>query len=251
MDEPNRPTTRGATLRLVRAADHLDEMKQMIDRYRSNHPSPMRMFVPKSQVESGRFSPRLDWSESGKPPRRELAILVGEFSYNLRAALDYLVHQLAALNGAKYRFRYFPIETTRKKWKQRRSTWLDGLDDKHIALISGYQPFSGAHWMELLKVMSNHDKHQSLNVVVSRFGGPLTISKEKLIPVEGEQDVLEHPLPDQRVDFLLIEKLDLISTLHIILFEMAKLMDDFRPLFGDRQTFTVNDPQAILKAEDS
>lgn len=118
-------------------------------------------------------------------------------------------------------------------------------------MIAGYQPFSGAHWMELLKLLSNHDKHQSLNLVDSEFSGPLTISKEKLIPVQGRTDVLEHPLPSQRVDFLLIEKLPLLSTLHIILFEMAKLMDDFRPIFGDRQTFTVNDPGAVLKAEDA
>lgn len=119
-----RPTTRGATLRLVRAAGHLDEIGRVIEDYRANHPNPMRVFVPTEQVSTGRYRPMFDWAETGEPPRLQLAILVGEFSYNLRAALDYLVHQLAALDGAAPRFRNFPIEVDPKNWQKRRTTWL-------------------------------------------------------------------------------------------------------------------------------
>lgn len=218
----------------------------MIEDYRAKHPNPMRVFVPAEQVSTGGYRPTLDWSEAGKPPRLQLAILVGEFSYNLRAALDYLVHQLAALDGAAPRFRNFPIELDPKKWQKRRTTWLKGIRDEHVKVVERHQPFAGAHWLHLLKTINNPDKHQALTVVVSEFTGELSISKDKLVPVPGDDDRLELQQDNQNIAFHLIDRLPLEASLHILLFEMAKLLDDFRPIFGDKSTFTVNDPHAAI-----
>lgn len=240
------PSTLGATLRLIRAANHLDEIRRVTQQYRDDHPHPVRIFVAKDRAESESFAPTFDWSSSGTPPALDVAILVGEFSYNLRAALDYIVHQLAKLAGAGYRMRYFPIETKPLKWKERRKTWLEGIPDDHVEIVCRYQPFNGAHWLEVLKGINNSDKHEGLPVVISQFTGPLFISREQLVEVPGDDDRLELPQPDQTIEFLLTNDLPLEPTLHILLFEMSKLLDDFRPIFGDRQTFTVNDPGAVI-----
>lgn len=241
-----KPTTRGATLRLVRAAQHLDEIRRLIESYRREHPTPVRVLLPKEQLGANEYAPILDWGPAGTPPRLELAILVGEIAYNLRAALDYLVHRLAALDNAGHRLRYFPIEDDPTKWKKRRATWLKGIRDSHVDMIRHYQPFEGASWIQLLKTINNPDKHQALTLVVSQFSAPLSISEDRLHPIPGDEHHLEVVQPEQKVEFLLMDYLPLELSLHILLFEMAELVKDFRPVFGDRQTFDVNDPGAQI-----
>jgi hypothetical protein len=105
------------------------------------------------------------------------AILIGETIYNLRAALDYLVYEIAHLdtgkpkNGTK-----FLIEDTIKGWnehlphpgmprKRQRKLWLHKLTLAHQAALKRLQPCCGCKWTGQLRDLSNPDKHHRLLAV--------------------------------------------------------------------------------------
>ena len=97
----------------------------------------------------------------------EISMLVGEITYNLRAALDYLVCQLSLLDtpswaGKRERRNQFPIESSEKGFRDRRATMLAGVSDAHAALMETFQPFAGCAWMAMLVTLSNVDKHNDL-----------------------------------------------------------------------------------------
>lgn len=229
-------------MRAVRAAHHLDEARAVIASYRREHPNPVRILIPEEQVATGQYRPILDWASGGIPPRLELSILVGEFAYNLRAALDYLVHQLARLDGASARHRYFPIERDPKQWAKRRDSSLAGIKDEHVEIVLRHQPFRGYKWLSLLRAINNPDKHQSLTVVASEFTTALTIVSDHLVPASDHQGFFEVVNEGQAVRFLLLDSIDLETTLHALLFRTASLLDEFRPVFDDRESFSVSDP---------
>lgn len=245
---PSPASSRGATLRAVRAAQHLDEVRSTIDAYERDHPDPVQILIPRDQVGAPGYRPIIDWSRSGDPPRAQLAILVGEFAYNLRAGLDYLVHQVAQLDGAAHRFRYFPIDDDPELWDKRRSTWLAGIADEHVDLFRRHQPFAGGRWLALLKAINNPDKHQNLTVVTSQFTGELTLIEDNLRPVPGRDGVVELIQSGIKIEFLLLDQIEVQLGLHIILFEMSRLLDDFRAVFGDGESFTVTDPGVRIES---
>ena len=97
----------------------------------------------------------------------DVSMLVGEVTYNLRAALDYLVCQLSLLqtpkwSGKKERRNQFPIESTEAGFDGRRASMLAGVSDRHAALIRTLQPFAGCPWTPMLATLSNVDKHNDL-----------------------------------------------------------------------------------------
>ena len=104
------------------------------------------------------------FSESSKLPPI-IAILIGETVYNLRAALDYLVYELAILDSGKAASRsQFPLESCEDGWNQHEKNWLDGISDGHKARIKDLQPFKGVIWTATLREVSNPDKHRHLTV---------------------------------------------------------------------------------------
>jgi len=71
-----------------------------------------------------------------------LGILVGEVIYNLRAALDYLIYELAFLDSFKIQEgTQFPIEDTKRRWQvaafgtKKRPARLVGISGRHKAAI--------------------------------------------------------------------------------------------------------------------
>jgi len=98
-------------------------------------------------------------------------VLVGEVCYNLRAALDYLVYELAINDsGQLQEGTQFPIEDSpddfavRHNLRAGRRCYLRGLNSTHIAAIERLQPYAGTYWPETLRNISNPDKHKTLTV---------------------------------------------------------------------------------------
>jgi len=91
------------------------------------------------------------------------SILVGEVCYNLRAALDYLVFELAKLDsGAEQEQTQFPIADDAGKFKEQ-SQRLKGLKRTHVKAIESLQPYNhGCEWTRRLRDWSNPDKHRTL-----------------------------------------------------------------------------------------
>lgn len=102
-----------------------------------------------------------------------ISLLVGEIIYNLRAALDYLIYDLARLDsGQVVKRTQFPIEDTVDKFERRRNTFLKGVSDEHVAAITKLQPCDGCNWTKTLASISNPDKHRHLTV----FRSPVYIT---------------------------------------------------------------------------
>ncbi|MCH8188130.1 MAG: hypothetical protein IIB66_05415, partial [Proteobacteria bacterium] len=100
-----------------------------------------------------------------EPVPHIIKILVGEITYNLRAALDYLVYELARLDSGEVKNgTQFPIEDTEDGFKRKRNAFLKGVSDKHVAIIESLQPYSGCDWTRILRDLSNPDKHRQLTI---------------------------------------------------------------------------------------
>jgi hypothetical protein len=95
------------------------------------------------------------------PPRCN--ILTGEAINCLRSALDYLVANLAELDsGAVQPRTQFPIESTSDGFTGKRNSFLKGINQPHVAIIEGLQPYNGCEWTKDLARLSNLHKHNDL-----------------------------------------------------------------------------------------
>ena len=93
-----------------------------------------------------------------------ISILIGEVIYNLRAALDYLIYDLAWLeSGRVIDGTQFPIEDTVKGFSRRRNTFLKGLRDKHIAAVETMDA-TGRKTSELSPTQTNTGTSQLFGV---------------------------------------------------------------------------------------
>ncbi len=96
-------------------------------------------------------------------------ILVGEGIYNLRAALDYLIYELALLDsGNTQQGTQFPIEDTEKGWLKNAPSFLKGVSVQHQTTIQKLQPYKGCDWTRTIRNLSNPDKHRTVTAVRSR-----------------------------------------------------------------------------------
>lgn len=130
------PSLDRAFARVSRAEEHLADCvrrlasfgKKQLDAisFQADASRPKEILVDKPQLA-------LDFT---------FGILIGEIVYNLRAALDYIIFELAALDsGCIVEGTQFPIESKKKGFKSCvRSRWLDGLNATHVAAIEGLQP---------------------------------------------------------------------------------------------------------------
>src|SRR6266567_4556445 len=147
------------------------------------------------------FREEMELAKAGVMPRIDLPMriptLIGEICYNLRSALDYLVHELTKIDtGVPQHLTQFPIEDCEKGFKRRRSKsrtagWLQGLNERHVACIESLQPYKGCDWTATLRKISNPDKHREF----TRSSGHINI----FMVVAGEDAGFDRiDLPVQR-----------------------------------------------------
>jgi len=156
----------GAFERVARAEKHVADLKARIRKAETN------LSLVKFKRKGGRTDFVLP--KNFAPFRRPalLSILVGEVIYNLRAALDYLVYELAFLgSGQTQDMTQFPIERRKKDFMRYENGpglgcgRLKGVHPRHIALIKTVQPCYGCQWTGTLNTISNSDKHKLLTVL--------------------------------------------------------------------------------------
>jgi hypothetical protein len=132
-----------AYLRVGRARHHLDELRREVEKVRCAYEAQL----PSDFVSALRDNPSFQFPKYSFPPL--CSILIGETAYNLRAALDYLVYELAWSN-----LEHEPEERT--QFPDRRK----GVSDKHSAMLSKYD---NVEWFSALAdVLNNPDKHRRL-----------------------------------------------------------------------------------------
>jgi hypothetical protein len=180
----------GAFERVSRAEKHLSDLKARIRKAEAN------LSLVKFKRKNGRTSAS---SKPFVPFRRPavLSILVGEIIYNLRAALDYLVYELARLgSGQAQDMTQFPIESCKKKFGSYENGTglgkgrLKGVHSSHVALIKKLQPCYGCKWTGLLATISNSDKHKLLAVLYGSARQKATLTFGSDVPPNRRADRL-------------------------------------------------------------
>lgn len=172
------------------------------------------------------------------------SILVGETIYNLRAALDYLVYELAFLDvGQIQKGTQFPIENWppdkrllnafKKSWAPKgKHRYLCGINPEHKAPIRRLQPFAGCTWTETLRDLSNPDKHKTLtktqvtDTAVEMVTVDLTGQAIRLFP---EYTVKMHS--DFSPNILFDNGKRVMETLQELQRQVTAVLDMFRPAF--------------------
>jgi hypothetical protein len=152
--------------RVRRAEEHLIEMRGHVEGvfqmqedasfvdYDPNPPHQIRAHLPAETFAGMR-----------------LGIIVGEVVYNLRAALDYLVFQLAERDsGAPQDDTQFPIVCKPNNFRLGVNRWLKGINPAHVAAIEKLQPYNRCEWTRTLREISNPDKHRKLVTITGGMG---------------------------------------------------------------------------------
>jgi hypothetical protein len=161
----------------------------------------------------------------------------------LRAALDYLVYELAILDsGQIIDGTQFPIDDAKKGFDWRvKNGRLRGLTAPHIAAIERLQPYEGCDWTQRLRDLSNPDKHRRLvfqagNITVKMLGNanrlrfldiPGKILRAKLAATGEEVDVKI----SVEFDVLFADWRPVIETLYGLKTQVASTLNAFKPEF--------------------
>jgi hypothetical protein len=143
------------------------------------------------------------------PP--DWALILGDYAYNARVSLDYLIAALIrSSGGGEHRTSEFPIYgIDRVGWADIDQWWetdpdrrikrqLRGTPDGTKAALKQLQPFYGVprvnpmqHPLFLLRELSNRDKHRRLNLLVRR-------ASIKFVDAGGKP-IYEGPAPTARI----------------------------------------------------
>ena len=181
----------------------------------------------------------VDWHpDTGLTPRPEmpyevmgrLPIWIGEATYNLRAALDYLVYVLACqANGWRHVLgTQFPICDSKAEFIRRTPSWLTCVPAQAVERIEEVQPFAGCEWTRLLRDLSNPDKHRSMTGLTSNAR-----------VVRGDDPAIAYALrPEDRspdryyfVCQVVVKDTnqDVVDTLKLVHREVLALIREFKP----------------------
>ncbi|MEA2377269.1 MAG: hypothetical protein QOD13_1176 [Thermoleophilaceae bacterium] len=146
---------------------------------------------------------------------RDWALLVGDYIYNARASIDYLITALIRSTGEEEHHKsQFPIYVAGRKpnasWLEVEQRWdkdtrtrikgnLDGTPSGTEAALKPLQPFDGVpyttnpvgHPLFVLNTLSNRDKHRGLNLLLNR-------ASINFVDERG-QPIFDGPAPDVRI----------------------------------------------------
>lgn len=152
--------------RLDRAAEHAAEFGAQWGSFIAGH--PYRLFVDIDDYGSGVVGVRRDRS---LPP--SLPLLVGEFLYQLRAALDNCLYEVALIHSGEdpppgATQLQFPIYTTPAAWTSNLYR-LKHLSDEHRQMLERIQPYQARHkalnCLGILNDLARIDRHRTVHLV--------------------------------------------------------------------------------------
>jgi hypothetical protein len=162
--------------------------------------------------------------------------LVGEIIYNLRAALDYLVYELACFDSHQIvEGTQFPIDSKESGFLHRgkqnpalseKGIYLRGVSIAHVTLFQQYQPCYGCQWTAILAALSDPDKHRELIVVNTPFSLTPESGTEQFLP---DGSVYLHYKATRQVAFY--DGAPVIQRLQYLQFQVSQVIDEFYPQF--------------------
>jgi hypothetical protein len=231
----------GAELRFIRADRHIRDAHLLIDQFGvacEDH-------VVTDDNGNIRFS---GWPDIPV----ELPVIVSDAIHNMRAALDYIVFELAkhdsgkVQNGTQFPIEHVKVHPTNpaRGFDARKTTYLKGLKQRHIDAIEWLQPYKGVEWTKTLRDISNPDKHRELIVLSSaarsielvfipdpdgKFRGQTNVARTELTARYNvkvyAQDAIAIPPSDTP------DKPGIMKTLRRLQTEIAGVIELFKPEF--------------------
>lgn len=173
----------GAVLKTVRAQDHLDTIRLKVEPFAYGDCEVT--IEHKRDPDTGLSSLRFTMPQ----PSADLSVVVGDFLFCLRSALDHIVWALVLANppAKPSRSNMFPVCSTAEKFADQVSRGrLAGLSDAAQTAVEGLQPYNARHnLLGLLRDLHNIDKHSSLHLT------SVSIENVDVTWREGGEDVLD------------------------------------------------------------
>jgi hypothetical protein len=163
----------GSWRRHQRAKEHVADIERLVSEFRNQGKV---VLPPKSQLQAGQDAIKLPPADT---PADDLAIRVGEATYNLRAALDYAVHTISGEQKSQFplddRVDHFNARKTGRLPNGKRfPAYLKGVPKRECNLIEAVQPCKGVDWSRRLRELTNRDKHRDLVLINATSGEPFT-----------------------------------------------------------------------------
>jgi hypothetical protein len=183
----------GAELRLARARQLIGTLHRQYQRWANLHEEPE--IAQRFDRDRGvlNIQPLIHRESVIRVPR--MSLTVGEIAYNVRSALDFLVYSIARANnnGVEVDGTQFPMEDVESRywgrWSgtddttgRRIARYLDKIPKTVADDLAHYQPFANCRWAELLRDISNRDKHRHLSTLTT---------STKLVPDEPIRRVID------------------------------------------------------------
>jgi hypothetical protein len=207
-----------------------------------------------------------------------LSLFVGDAANNFRSALDYLIYEMAYVDGggvdAPHGRTQFPIMRWPSDFRDRTTNMLENISNPHRAMIERFQPYNSwkgldFHPLGLLRDISDDDKHRlvvTTPVTAAGFEGRFPHWGENC-HVEGKisgRSVTRHPLeigtevlriglvitgpnPKMKVDTEVPIEVSLVNGLPVdyALAEIAKAVEVVRKRF--RSFFNARKSRAVWR----
>ncbi len=145
-----------------RANKHRTSLSEIWNGYIAQHPYDFSL----DGQGDGTYILRV-WQEAPMPP--EFAVIMGEWLYNLRSALDYMiwataVYETGRLPPPKQEQLQYPIYDTKQAWRNNIYR-LQPLADHHRTMLHSMQPFNSdldANYLGWINRLSRIDRHRRL-----------------------------------------------------------------------------------------
>lgn len=164
---------------MARAEHHFEDLRQLVDRYRDGHHyRAVGVAPPKKRPTHWRFV-----LEITEPPDPQIAIVFGDFLFNVRSALDHVA--VACAPPARKRSAGFPLYQERPEGPEaiKFESMTRGMPPEARAVIEFEQPYNlrnrssdvrpeSAEALHALSSLQDADKHRSMVVLVSGITNP-------------------------------------------------------------------------------
>ena len=208
--------------KLKRADEHVQQLEREATAF--EHETPNREIIDYDAQSEKAFK---DFHAKRIVPPR-LSVLTGDALHQLRSSLDHLVCALILRDGGtltdRSQFPIFRFQPVKPEDLRRYQRQIEGIKRPAVlAALDGLQPYTrgnrrDAHWLAILKKLSNTDKHRSLVLHVSAVQP--RISYSTFWPdegFEGSTDAIDDGTP-------------VTPGLHIVFRERLEVMDVKRRL---------------------
>ena len=156
---------RSAFMKLERANRRIEELGGEIDTFLNEEANATLVYEDPEEADAFRRQ-----HNSRDVPLR-FSVTAGEVLYHLRSSLDHLACDLIRRNGGcvtpQSQFPIFTFKPTKRKGMARYRDQVSGIAAEPAAMIEALQPYhrgedGSAHFLAVLKSLSNCDKHNSL-----------------------------------------------------------------------------------------